>query len=226
MKKTTILFFSMMLTILFTISCNKDETTTASTAKVLFVHASPNAPNIDILVDDKKVNSAAIAYSANSNFLTLNEGTRTIKINQSSNSTLIKSASIPFVKNKNYTVFAIDSLSKLSTLIVEDNFTTPATGKSNVRFVHLVPNAPAVDITLKSGTDSITISNKSFKQYSDITLVDSKSYEIKAKLAGTQNVVFATTGVNLSSTKSYTIWAKGFLGGTGAQALGVQVIVY
>lgn len=226
MKKTTILFFSVMLTILFTISCKKDETTTTSTAKVLFVHASPNAPNIDILVDDKKVNSAAIAYSANSNFLTLNEGTRTIKINQSSNSTLIKSASIPFVKNKNYTVFAIDSLSKLSTLLVEDNFTTPATGKSNVRFVHLVPNAPAVDITLKSGTDSVTISNKSFKQYSDITLVDSKTYEIKAKIAGTQNVVFATTGINLSSTKSYTIWAKGFLNGTGAQALGVQVIVF
>jgi len=221
MKKTTILFFSVMLTILFTISCKKDETTTTSTAKVLFVHASPNAPNIDILVDDKKVNSAAIAYSANSNFLTLNEGTRTIKINQSSNSTLIKSASIPFVKNKNYTVFAIES-----TLLVEDNFTTPATGKSNVRFVHLVPNAPAVDITLKSGTDSVTISNKSFKQYSDITLVDSKTYEIKAKIAGTQNVVFATTGINLSSTKSYTIWAKGFLNGTGAQALGVQVIVF
>ena len=59
----------------------------------------------------------------------------------------------------------------------------------------------------------------------NFTHVDAATYNLEVSLAGTNKVVLAVPNVTLTAGKIYTVFAKGFVTGTGAQALGAQVIV-
>lgn len=208
-------------------ACSDDETSTPAptnaTAKVLVVHASPDAPGVDLLLDNSKVNSSALEFLGNTGYLNVNAGTRNIKVNAAGTSTSVINADVPFVSGKNYSVFAIDSLSKISAIVVEDDLTTPATGKAHVRFIHLSPNAPAVDVALAGG--SVVWSNYEFKDGSTFAPLDAGTYNLEVRLAGTSTVVLPLPNIILTAGKIYTVYAKGFVGGAGNQELGAQIIV-
>jgi hypothetical protein len=222
--------YSMLLTTVslgFT-ACSDDEETvtplpTNTTAKVLVTHASPNAPGVDLLVDNTKVNTAALEFLGSTAYLTVNAGTRNIKVNAAGTTTSVINANVPFVAGKNYSLFAVDSLSKISAVLVEDDLTAPASGKAHVRFIHLSPNAPAVDVALTGG--NVVWGNYEFKEGSAFAPLDAGTYNLEVRLAGTTTVVLPLPGITLTAGKIYTVYAKGFVGGSGAQALGAQIIV-
>jgi hypothetical protein len=107
--------------------------------------------------------------------------------------------------------------------VITDDLTAPASGKAHVRFVHLSPNAPAVDIAVDGG--SVVFADYSFKEYSAFTPLDAGSYDLEVRAAGTSTVALDLDPITLQAGKIYTVFAKGFLGGTGTQALGAEIIV-
>lgn len=226
MKKTHLIkslsFLALGIT-LFT-SCSKDEDPAPTpTAKVLVAHASPNAPGVDLLVDGTKQNTAALNFPANTGYLTVNAGSRNIKVNVTGTSTTVIDANVTFEANKNYSVFAIDSVSKISAIVLGDDLTTPASGKAHVRFVHLCPNAPAVDIAVAS-SGAVVFPNTAFKSGTAFKPLDAGTYNLDVRVAGTSTVALTLPAITLQAGKIYTVFAKGFLGGTGGQALGAEII--
>lgn len=211
---------------LFT-ACKKDddETTPAPGAgKLMAVHASPDAPGVDLLLDNSVINSAPVEFTDATGYIGVPSGTRNVKVNVAGTSTTALNANVTIANGKSYSLFAIDSVSKLSALVIEDNLAAPAAGKAHVRFIHLSPNAPAVDVALANG-GAVVFGNKSFKDYSDFTPLDAGNYDLEVRVAGTQNVALPLPGISLTAGKIYTVYAKGFLGGSGAQALGAEIIV-
>lgn len=208
-------------------ACSDDEETTPTptntSAKVMVVHASPDAPGVDLLVDNSKVNTTALAFLGNTAYLSVNAGTRNIKVNAAGTSTTVINADVPFTAGKNYSLFAVDSLKKISAVLVEDDLTAPASGKAHVRFIHLSPNAPAVDVALAGG--NVVWGDYEFKDGSTFAPLDAGTYNLEVRLAGTTTVVLPLPGIVLQAGKIYTVYAKGFVGGTGAAALGAQIIV-
>jgi hypothetical protein len=226
MKKNLLLFAAFLgLVSTFTACVKEDDpvvTTPTPTAKILVTHASPDAPGVDLLVDNVVKNSAALNYPSSTTYITLNAGMRNIKVNASGTSTSVINADVTFVADKSYSIFAADSLSAITPIVLEDNLATPAAGKAHVRFVHLSPNAPAVDIAVTGGSNLFP--NVAFKESVDFTPVAAGTVSLDVKLAGTSTVVLTVPGVTLEAGKIYTIFAKGFVGGMGAQALGAQII--
>jgi len=208
--------------------CKKDDNNpvgnpnTSAKAMVMAIHASPDAPGVDLYVDNAKAGSN-LAFPNNTSYLSVDAGTRDIAVKVAGTSTTVLSANLPVSGNTNYSVFAIDSVSKLSALVLTDDLTAPAMGKAHVRFVHLSPNAPAVDIAVTGG--SVLIANKSFKEYTPFTPLNAGTYNLEVRLAGTTTVVLSLPGITLTEGKIYTVFAKGFVGGAVAQALGAQIIV-
>ncbi len=232
MKKNTMYslkFLSMLSIALLTMfsvsSCSDDDddATPAGNARLMIVHASPDAPAVDLLLDNSKVNTSPVEFLDNTAYLTVTEGTRNIKVNVAGTTTTALAANLGFTKNKNYTLFAVDSVSKLNALFIEDNLTAPASGKAHVRFIHLSPDAPAVDVALTGG--GVVFGKISFKDYTDFTPLDAGTYNLEVRLAGTANVVLPLPGISLTAGKIYTVYAKGFVGGSGDQALNAQIIV-
>ncbi len=233
MKKiilTTVTFATVFASVL--VSCKKDKkddpapTPEPTFAKVLVTHASPNAPGVDLLIDDTKVNTAALTYPSSTAYLQVKSGTRNVKVNAAGTSTSVINANVPFTENKNYSLFAIDSLSKISALLVEDDLTAPAAGKAHVRFIHLSPGAPAVDVAVTGGP--VVFGNVSFKGGTAFTPLTAGSYNLEVRAAGTvppaSPAVLLLPNITLTAGKIYTVFAKGFLTGTGTQALGAQII--
>ena len=224
-RKTVLTFMLLAAVSMVMISCSDDDNPVVPTDKatVMVVHASPNAPAVDLLVDNN-VAGSGLAFPNNTAYLSVDAGTRNVKVNVAGTSTTVINADLSLTANDSYTVFAVDSVSKISTVVLNDNLAAPAAGKAHVRFVHLSPNAPAVNITLTNGT--IVFGNNAFKQATDFTPLDAVTYDLQVRDAATNNtVVLDLPGIALTNGKIYTVFAKGFLGGTGAQALGAQIIV-
>ncbi|HRG68252.1 MAG TPA: DUF4397 domain-containing protein [Saprospiraceae bacterium] len=218
---STILFASITL---FT-SCNEDESNDdKSYAKVLVTHASPNAPGVDLLIDNSKQNSSALNFPNNTGYLNVESGTRNIKENVTGTSTTVIEANLTLAKDNSYSVFAVDSVSKISAVVLADDLTAPAAGKAHVRFIHLSPNAPAVDVAVAS-SGAVVFGNKAFKEYTAFTPLDAGTYNLDVRVAGTSTVALVLPAITLEAGKIYTVFAKGFLGGSGAQALGAEIIV-
>jgi hypothetical protein len=218
--------FTMIIGALAMAGCSDNDKSTApqvSNARVLVVHASPDAPGVDLLVDNVKVNSQALTFPNNTGYLTVAAGNRNIKVNASGTSTSVINANLDLSADMSYSIFATDSLASIAPLVIEDNLGAPASGKSHVRFIHLSPNAPAVDITLTDGT--VVFGNKAFGQYTPFTPLDAGTYNLQVRLAGTSTVVLNLPNIVLENGKIYSVFAKGFVGGSGDQALGAQIIV-
>lgn len=193
-----------------------------TTARVLVVHASPDAPGVDLLVDGKKVGSN-LTFPANTGYLDVTSGQRNIKVNVANTSTSVIDANVNLMQDKFYSIFASGAVANLTPLVLEDDLTAPAAGNAHVRFVHLSPDAPAVDITLTNGT--IVFGNIAFRNNTAFTPLPSGTYDLQVRVAGTSNVVLSLPGIALSSGNIYTVFAKGFVAGTGTQALGAEIIV-
>jgi hypothetical protein len=227
LKSSFLLLLAASLTL---VSCTEETTPTPETAKVMVVHASPNAPGVDLLVDNTKVNTSALTFPNNTGYLAVNAGARNFKVNVTGTTTTVIDATPTLVKDVNYSVFAIDSVSKISPIITVDDLTAPAAGKAHIRFIHLSPNAPAVDVSVVGQAAGVGIfTNRTFNktitagQYA-FTPVDAATYNLEVRVAGTTTVALAVGNVTLVAGKIYTVFAKGFLGGTGGQALGAQII--
>lgn len=224
--KTLVSLLALLLGLTLLAGCSDDNSPTTPAAplqgKVIAVHSSPDAPGVDLYVDGVKVGSN-LTYPGNTGYLPVNAGTRAVAVKVAGTSTTVLGADLPIAANVNYSVFAVDSVSKLSALVLTDDLTAPASGKAHVRFIHLSPDAPAVDVALAGG--SVLIGNKSFKEYTPFTPLDAGTYDLEVRLAGTSTVVLPLPGIALTAGKIYTVFAKGFVGGSGDQALGAQIIV-
>jgi hypothetical protein len=235
MKRMTFLnkwIFATCLAVLFTACKNDDDVMEPATAKVMVVHASPDAPAVDLYVDNAKVNTTALAYPGNTGYLTVNAGDRNFKVNPTGTTTTVIDANVTLTANMAYSVFAYDSVSKIKPLVVADDLTTPAAGKAHIRFLHLSPNAPAVTVGVQNGaTFTPVFSNRSFETATSaaanqaFTPVDAGTYTFQVQLAGDGTPVLTVPNVALEAGKIYTVFARGIVGNT-TSPLGPEVIVH
>jgi uncharacterized protein DUF4397 len=215
-----------MLATLSLTGCGSDDDSNpvapAAPARVMAVHASPDAPAVDLLVDGA-VAGTGLAFPNNTAYLDVAAGSRNVKVNVAGTATTVIDANLPVTGGASYTVFASDVVASIGAVVLTDDLSTPASGKAHVRFIHLSPDAPAVDVAVQGGP--VLFANKAFKQYTAFTPVDAGTYNLEVRLAGTTTVVLPLNGIALQAGKIYTVFAKGLVGGAGAQALGAQIIV-
>lgn len=223
MKVNRLLATLLAPLMLFVVACDDDDNPILPQpeAQVLVVHASPDAPGVDLLVDNA-IAGTNLTYPNNTGYLNVPAGTRNVKVNVTGTSTTVIEADLNLEDGRAYSVFAIDSVASISALVLADDLSAPASGKAHVRFVHLSPNAPAVDITLTDGT--IVFGNTAFNQFKGFTPLDAGTYNLQVRVAGTSTVVLDLPNIALANGKIYTVFAKGFVGGSGAQALGAEII--
>ncbi len=188
-------------------------------ARVRAVHASPDAPAVDILVNGG-VAFANVPFRAISDYALLPPGTYNIQVVPAGATTpVVIDANVTVAAGKDYTVAATGQLASIAPLVLVDDNSAPAAGNAHVRFIHLSPNAPAVDIAVAGG-GPVIFANVAFGEVGTYTPVPAGTYNLEVRLAGTTTVVLPIPGVTLAAGKVYTAYAFGLVGGTGDQALG------
>jgi hypothetical protein len=196
---------ALMLAVGAGAACSDDDTTapTSMNAYVQVVHASPDAPNVDVLVDNVVV-LTNVPYEAASGYLAVPAGTRNLKVNATGTSTTVINADVDVMGGMYYTVMATGLVAAIQPLVLVDDYVTPAAGNVKVRLVHAAASAPTVDIYVTApGADisglAPTLTNVPFRGYSDYLEVPAGSYQVRVTLAGTKTVAIDTGTLALTA---------------------------
>jgi len=183
-------------------------------ARVRVVHASPDAPAVDVWVNGNVAFSNA-PFKGITDYAALDTGSYQVQVTPTgATEPVVIDATLDLAGGTDYTVVAVGQLANIEPLVLVDNNSAPAAGKAHVRFVHASPDAPAVDIAVTGGP--VLFSNVPFKGVGDYLPVDAGTYDLEARVAGTQDVALSVPGVQLNEGTVYTIFAMGLVGGEPA----------
>lgn len=202
-------------------SCSKDEEIyqqNKQEAKIRFVNASKNSTNIDVYVDDLKLNSGALNYSQETSYQKIASGTKKASVKHDGQEDI--QSDINFIPTFSYTsFFVINRDNKAELVTFEDNLGAPETGKAKIRFVNLGSHfTNSVNITLTGGV--LLVNALEYKKASSYFSVDPE-VNIRFSIVGTSASKVLSTD-EIQPGKSYTIW----LDGTSNADLTINKILY
>lgn len=206
---TLSLIFALFL---FFTGCIKDEDAPepVSVAYVSFFHGSPDASELDILVENNRITSQPFKYTNYSGFLNFYTGNRQLRFTSYNAANALLDTTINFQTSKAYSLFLINEANKLKTLVVQDNIDVPSAGKALVRLIHLSPDAAEVDLNIDNSS-SILFSEISFKEASAFQEVNPGTRTLQLKPTGENDVLINLPDIIIQPDKRYTIVIRGFV---------------
>ncbi len=199
------------LTILTDLSSTPFVNISDVNARVRVIHASANAPLVDISVDNVEVLSD-VSFGTGSNYLKLPSDTYNIDVAASADSTSVINANLLFNSGTDYTIAAVNSLNNIEPLVLQDDNTVPAAGNIKVRLIHAAPSAGLVDVYITAPDGDIltlnpTIEGFNFKDNSGYLEVPAGDYRVRVTLATTKTVAIDTGTLSLTSGQIRTAFA-------------------
>ena len=190
----------------------------AATGYIRILHAVPDAPNVDVYANDDLI-AANLAFGENSEYIEAGPGNYIITIYAAgTQENPVLRNTLTLEDDGVVTIAAVGTMDDLGLLAIPDSDVVIDAGTTMVRFVHLSPNAPAVDVTLPTGR--LLFGDVAFKQRTPYLFAPPRTYTLQIRLAGSPEVVLTVPDVTFDQNMVYTIYALGLVDGEpGLQAL-------
>lgn len=180
-------------------------------ACVTVVHASPDAPAVDIYVDG----TAAIedlAFGAASGYVALPAGDYNVQVAPTGTSAddAVIDADLTLEAGMAYEVAAIGAVADISAKVFPVDVSAVGNAEeSAVRVVHASPDAPAVDIALKGG--DVVVENLAYPNASDYLMLPAGTYDLEVRPTGTEDVAIDLSGTEIPAGAAISVYAIGTL---------------
>lgn len=180
-------------------------------SRVRVMHASPDAPAVDVYVNGAQVLSN-VPFFAVSSYLSVPAGSYRFQVTPAGASldSAVIDATATLDGNMDYTIAALNRVANIEPGVLEDDNTPPPAGTARVRVFHASPDAPAVDVKL-AGTDTAVLEGAAFGDYAYLE-VPAGTYRFDITPAGADTVVFTTPPLRFLDGWVYTLTATGILG--------------
>lgn len=207
------------------VSCRKN---TVESGPFMIVNASPGLGAATFQIDANPFGSAAVAYPGNTGYLPLLQGRHLL--NALVGGTPVFDVNFTSAGLQNQSLFIYDRPNSLQVFAVVDNLTSPGSGKAGLRFFHLSPGSPLVDVGTLSGASftplftarSFETSSTAFSN-SGFTILNSGTYTFQVKVTGAGTELLKVDNIQLQEAKNYTIFLKG-ISGNATTPLGLELI--
>jgi len=188
---------------------------TNQTAYLRVIHASPDAPNVDVYLDNETV-LTDVPFGTVSDYLEVAPGEHTVAITVAGNqSAEVFGGNVTLNAGGRYTIAATGEVTEgapttFQAFILQDTVVAPASGNASISLVHLSPDAPAVDVTTD---DTVLFDNVSFRNASNYVTVPAGNYtvDVRGATADNNGSVVTSFDVSLESGTAYTAFAVGYL---------------
>ena len=177
------------------------------------IHLSPNAPNVDVYVNNSlAVNN--LPYFSETSYLSLNASNVNVKVNPTGTGSSVINAEISLTSNDN-TIIALNNVSTLEAIVIPDERIRPVLGRVKLRVGHGISVVGNVDVYVLPATNNCTgldsqtpvLTNVSFKDVSGYLEINSGTYDICVALASATTPAIIAQDVVLSSQSVNTIFA-------------------
>ena len=192
----------------------------ATPAALRVVHASPDAPAVDVVVNDNFASPLVshLSFPEFTPFVNVAPATYNVKVTDSATQTLVPiDASVSPKAGISYSVLAVGTLATLEPLIVADDPRRVAT-QAKVRIIHASPAAQNVDIYVTApganiGNVAPTLANVPFKANTGFLALAAGSYDVTVTATGTKIAAIGPATIAVVAGGVYTAVARDAPGG-------------
>lgn len=170
------------------------------TASVRVAHFSPDAPNVDVYVDDQVV-LEDVPFPAVSDYLNLAAGEHTFAVRAAgaeATSDPVFEASATLDADEAYTVAAVGTLDSIGPAVFADDLSDPAAGSAHVRAIHAIPDVGPVDVAPEGGDP--VIAGLASGEASSYIPVPAGDYTFEVRAAGTTDVLLTISATLADGT--------------------------
>ena len=169
-------------------------------------HAAPQAPNVDVYVNDQMVFSN-LAFGDFTRYVYLDEGEYNVSVYLAGQKDRpVINQMVDVSSQQIFTIAATGNLDNLGLLVIPDKVSkSPSQNYSSVRVIHLSPNAPGVDILVDGDT---LFEDISYGEGTDYVDLNPGTYNVNVVLNTDKSVVLPLK-VTLNPDKIYTIYIIG-----------------
>jgi hypothetical protein len=189
-------------------------------AHVRVLHGSPDAPSVDVYVNDTKVDAlSGLEFGDLSAYVAVPGGTYAIKVCATADATVcpIDVAALDIADDTKYTIAATNNLATIEAQVLVDD-PSPVAGKAQARVVHFSADTPAVDVLTQDGSAKV-VENLAYPDATDYLTLDPGSYDLKVCANADNTVCPLDPGaLDLASGTSYSVFAIGSLEGESLTA--------
>jgi hypothetical protein len=180
-----------------------------SQAKLRVMNASPNESGLDVLVDGKTV-ASGIGYGSNSNYLSVDSGSRHLQLETSGTTNILIDQNLSLNGSSETTVLATNLAASISAVVLTDSSTAPSSGNASLRVVNASPSLGSVDVyVVAPGADLVAstpvIRGLAFDAATDYQTLTAASYEVVLTVPGSTIPLLDTGALNLSSGQNRTV---------------------
>ena len=200
---------SMLLTFTSCLDDDDPSTTNTPVAFVSLYHGSPDAPQLDIEVDNNQINSAPFDYAEYTGYLRFYTGNRNLKFGPFASSSVNIDTTITFEPNKAYSVFVADEFENGEVVVLNDNSDPAASGKAKVRIINLSPDAGNIDFKV-AGETTTWATDLEFKDATGFTEVDASEFDFEVRASDNDELLLSLPNTTLQSRYFYTIVIRGY----------------
>jgi len=174
-----------------------------------FLHASPDAPPVDVYLDNKLI-ARNVRYREFTQYLPVMSGNYKLKIYPTGNTTTpIINLDLDVPVSKIFTVAVVGKSPNLSLISIPEPAVPMIPGKTYVRFIHLSPNAPNVNVMLPAG--STLFKDVEFKEYTNYIPVNPGNYTFLVTPTTSNTPVLTVPNIRLRPNKFYSIYVVGLV---------------
>lgn len=194
-------------------------------AHVRVLHGSPDAPSVDVYVNDAKVEAlSGLEFGDLSAYVSVPGGTYAIKVCATADATVcpIDVAALEVADGVKYTIAATNDLASIEAQVLVDD-PSPTADETQVRVVHFSADTPAVDVLTQDGSTKV-VENLQYPKATDYLSLPAGSYDLKVCANADNTVCPLDPGaLDLAAGTSYSVFAIGSLeGSTLTAAVGVD----
>ena len=198
-------------------SCLKDNPVEQEVASATALNAVPGSHGLIIGLDQNQLNFPArgenYAYKDLLPYKGVYANRRHVRVFdplQSLSTTPLAEAYVEFEKGKYYTLYLVGR-DEPEIIFTQDDLTRPQDGKAKLRFIHVSPDAPSLDLVIERPADSVFAANKAFKDHTPFSEIDGGvEYTVRLKNSATGEVL-KTFKFKPQPLRIYTIWARGLV---------------
>jgi hypothetical protein len=177
-------------------------------ACVNVVHASPDAPAVDVYVDGE-VAIEGLAFGSASGFVALPAGDYNVQVAPTGTSAeeAVIDADLTLEGDMAYEVAALGPVAEITAGVFPVDVSAVGTDESSVRVVHASPDAGAVDVALQGG--DVLVENLEFPNASDYLLLPAGTYDLEVRPTGTEDVALDLAGTEIPAGVAVSVYAIG-----------------